>query len=227
MILRRKFKVERHPEYDNLGLAPTWMSDGQTDPLRGMGVAHDILEHGSKDECEWQGLGGAVHVRGLSGYFPSRIGNPDPVDNIGAEFYQLFGLWDGQPIPDPGRTYQLRDEDAEEMIQAIVNNGCRATVAEAAYQDDQYERRAKVWTDREQRRRMVGWMRRGYRAAKARWSAHDRWTLSEAFKAIESAVDTLLDTGGEYGEVFEGMDVEICFDIEACRAWAHVEYEDY
>src|SRR5215510_9381522 len=123
-MMTRKFKVENHPEYGTLGLAPQWMQGEQDDPLTGMGVAHDVLEHGPNDEVEWQGLGGSVHVRGKS-YYHQRIGNPNAAENIGSDFVGLFHLWEGQEIPDPGRTYAVREDYAEQLIQDAVREGCK------------------------------------------------------------------------------------------------------
>lgn len=196
-----------------IGLAPLWLGDHQSDPLRGMGVAHDILEHGPKDQVEWQGLGGAVYVRGLTGYFESRPFNPSPIENIAGEFYTLFGLWEGGEIPTPGRAIvrPLRGEDAEAMIQDIVTEGCRQTVAECAYSSDEESRlRAEGWTDPANFQRMVEWMRLGYRACRQRWRPVPAWRLRATFEAIESRIDRLLDRQGAAD--FEGGECIIRFD---------------
>lgn len=219
----RRFRIREHQDYGYIGLAPTWMSDGQSDPLMGMGVAHDILEHGSKDRVEWQGLGGAVFVRCLTGYFEERrIGNTSPVDNVGGEFWTLFQLWGGEPIPIPGRAIvrPLRDEDAEEMIQAIVEEGCKQVIQEAAYSLSEGDL-AALWTKDSQRAAMIEWMRLGYRACKARWRPVPAWRVAETFKTIESAVDTFLRNG----EVYEGGECLIRFDVYTSDVTIIVEEE--
>lgn len=204
---RRRFVAAMHEEFGNLGLAPTWMSDGQRDPLTGMGVAHDILEHGSRDVCEWQGLGGAVYVRAGTGYFASRRGNPDPADNLSAEFTNLYGLWDGGLIPDPGPT---RACDGDEVIDATLREAVKELGPDAT----------REWLTDENRRRMRGWMRRGYRAAARRWP--NAYMAMETFRAIEAAVDRLLD----HGDVVEGVPVDILFDAARARVEVQVVMEE-
>lgn len=215
--MRRRFKIAEHEEYGYVGLAPTWMAGEQSDPMMGMGVAHDILEHGSKDVCEWQGLGGSVYVRGVSGYFRSRIGNPDAAENIGSEWINLFNLWNGEAIPDPGRTRRV-DTEAEELIQACVREGCKLVHSEV--EDNE---RVVEWTSSEQRRRMVGWMRRGYRACVLRWKSYDCWTLAETFRAIESAVDTFCN---HEAKEYEGAEAIVSFYVDSARATVDVDYRE-
>lgn len=221
----RKLKIARHEEYDLIGLAPTWMAEHQSDPLTGMGVAHDILEHGNADRVEWQGLGGTVFVRGEM-YFSNRSrGNPNASENIGSEFVQLFRLWEGQDIPDPGRTRPLQDESAEELIQETVRYGCKSTREEAEYSHDDTEiRSAQHWTREEQQARMIGWMRKGYRAAVKRWRGYSQYDLMESFCAIEKAVDTFLS----HHEEHIGAEVTIRFDPKRATCNIQVLYdEDY
>lgn len=219
----RHFRIQEHPGYGEVGLSPLWMGDHQADPLTGMGAAHDILEHGAKDTVEWQGLGGTVYVRGLTGHFQRRIGNPSPIENIGAEFDSLFRLWEGEPIPTPGRAMRLlRDEDAEEMIQAVVLEGCRQVNAEAAYADREDIAKAIAWTDTAQRARMVEWMRLGYRACQSRWRTVDAYMLSETFRAIESHVDTFLK---HEGREYEGGVYVLSFEVETATCNGYIQEE--
>jgi len=59
---RYTFEVAEHEEYGSLGFKPSWYPKG--DPLGGMAVAHDILEHFPKDdgsaEGEYMALGASL-----------------------------------------------------------------------------------------------------------------------------------------------------------------------
>lgn len=219
--MRRRFRVAMNDDYGMLGFAPLWIKGEQADPLSGMGAAHDVLEHGSHDECEWQGLGGSVYVRGLTGYFGRTRGNPDPVENISSEFDNLFNLWQGQPIPDPGQTQPLRDERAEEMVQAVVRRGCLVVRAACAGLE---ARSARRWTNAEQQRRMIGWMRRGYRACAQRWRGRSGDELRQTFQAIEEVVDRFLR---REQDLIEGTDVTLVFDVRLCEARIESTRDDW
>ncbi len=216
----RRFKIAEHEEYGSIGLAPTWMSHDQADPLGGMGVAHDILEHGDNDTVEWQGLGGAVYIRGSQGWFGRSRGNPDPVENIASDFVNLFHLWQGEDIPDPGRTYPVEDD---EMIVESVQRGARLVREEMLGQDTKTIRLAHTWTRKEQQRRMIGWMRKGYRACARRWREIPPYDLSCLFSAIEEAVDRYLESEAKE---YEGAECEIRFNAQSITAHVETVYEE-
>lgn len=222
----RRFRIAEHPDYGGLGLAPTWMAGAQSDPLSGMGVAHDILEHGPNDAVEWQGLGGSLYVRGLTGYFsrPGGVGNPSAVQNISGEFHNLFQLWEGQPIPQPHKTRPL-PYDAESLLQAIIAEGKASTLAECSYSGEEAMRQAEQWLSPNQLAKMAGWMRMGYRACIDRWRPIDPYTLCETFIAIETAVDAFLKHGDDnFGEALGGMIAIVRFD--PMNAYATVEQRE-
>lgn len=222
--MERRLRVEMHPEFGTLGLTPLWMPGHQSDPLTGMGVAHDVLEHGKADVCEWQGLGGAVLVRASQGYFQRGRGNPDAAENIGSDFRELFYLWEGQDIPDPGRT---RPVDDDELIQECVNTGCTMLLSEFDSDSDTDQRRAALlWTRTAQRERMVGWMRRGYRAAQRRYKGRQLAEVEQTFRAIEQEVDRFLDGRTEH-EPFEGLEVVLHVNVRQCTARLEVEEDPY
>src|ERR1044072_3858805 len=93
LMRTREFVIAEHRDLGYTGLAPNWMPGHQADPLQGMGAAHDVLEHGSHDTVEWQGLGGSLWVR-PEWYYSRRIGNPDRAENIASEWENLFFLYD-------------------------------------------------------------------------------------------------------------------------------------
>lgn len=220
--MKRTFRIEKHEEYGIVGLAPRWMSADQRDPLTGMGAAHDILEHGANDRVEWQGLGGSIYVRGLTGYFSRSRGNNDPVENVASDFVQLFHLWERGGIPDPGTTRPLDDDDAEEMIQAIVQRGCAMVREEVKCGGGDADEAADFCSD-ENKRCMTGWLRKGYRAARARWRGVGQGMLCETFMAIEREVDSFL----QENECYEGQECVVSFNPRTARVSIELERDPY
>jgi hypothetical protein len=214
--MRRTFKLKRHDDYGTIGLAPTFTADGMQDPLVGMTTAHDILEHGRNDKTEWQGLGGSVYVRG-EGYFNRKGSRYSAAENLASDFIQCCHDYQGD-VADPGPTRALDDDEAEEIIQEAVNKGCALVRSELRDNDDELAR--KFATD-ENKRRMIGWMRKGYRAARRRWQGAGQGMLEETFCAIEEAVDRFLKH--EDCEAYEGATVIVQFDPR--RATVNVEME--
>lgn len=218
----RKFTIEKHDEYGYVGLAPSWMPGHQHDPLQGMGVAHDVLEHGPHDKVEWQGLGGSVLVRGVSGYFSRRAyGRNEPAENIASDFVELYRLWEGQSIPDPGRTRTLDDEYAEEIIRSAVRKGCELVRSELADHDEE-QTTIRDWTNDAQRACMIGWMRHGYRACVHRWR-DSVGMLCDTFVAIETEADRFLKHHKEY----EGATVVLTFNPRIASASFELEADPY
>lgn len=214
-MITRDFELAENDEYGFDGLRPLWMPGHQCDPLQGMGTAHDVLEHGRNDRVEWQGLGGSVYVRSVPGYFSMRgAGNPDPVENLAAEFESLFRLWDRSWLPDPGPCQRLRDEEAEHIIVEAVRVGCAQLVDEMQYSSDEDVAAARKWGEPEQRRRMAAWMRLGYRACRRRWRGYRDWMLRDAFAAVEEQADRALRSHAG----MHGLRLRLRLDIARCRA---------
>lgn len=223
--MKRTFEIKRHEEYGNVGLAPRWMSADQRDPLTGMGVAHDILEHGSDDRVEWQGLGGAIFVRGETGYF-SRDGrrNTDPVENIASDFTQLFHYWCGKELPSPGKTRPLAESWAEQMVCDVVDRGAGLVRSEYG-RDDYHAKNVRQFCSEANKEAMRGWLRRGYRAAAKRWKNVGSGMLYETFCEIEEAVDVFL----KHAEGYEGHECTIDFNPATATVLvsAELERDDY
>lgn len=66
---------------------------------------------------------------------------------------------------------------------------------------------------------MIGWMRKGYRAAQRTYKSIDTWRVTETFIAIEEAVDAFLKRDGAQ---FTGYNARVRYDLWAGDAtvWA-------
>lgn len=180
-----KFKIAKNDEYGFVGLQPTWLNRNQSDPVRGMGIAHDILEHTPKDVCEFQATGAIIWLRGNGGYFAQRVGISDPVENAASDFTLLANYWHYNMLPDPGRTTRVEADD--DTLRDIIQRGVKLLREEGWRAED-----TRVFCSEENRRRMLGWMRKGYRACAKRWRAFDPCHMSYVFQVIEKAADEFL-----------------------------------
>lgn len=169
------FECQEHKEYGSNG----WKLAGNpnADPLGGLAVAHDILEHepdgdmGVEDEL--RALGASIYVREYTRNMHS-LGS-----NAGSDLPDVLGhvFHENMPLRDPGPTRAIdRETEIDDAIQSLT--------AEAAYQDELRERLTP-----ELLRYIRGWFRIGYRAAQKRWRGV---RTRELFDEIEERADYLL-----------------------------------
>lgn len=93
------------------------------DPLQGMAVAHDVLEHfpDSTDSIadEFQALGASLWLRGETGY--DRRGGDFPAGNLAAEFLDIFIHRESEGYAFPERPrYTRLGEDTEAVLTEIA-----------------------------------------------------------------------------------------------------------
>jgi hypothetical protein len=199
-----KFVCEMHKEHGALG----WRQKSQPDfdPLGGMAVAHDILEHlpnGSEaPHDEFMALGAAVLIRGMQGYFM----NNTPADNLCSDFPDIFShiVYQDIGLCDAPVTNRLQDEWAETMISETVNKGRALMISEwnmspkfnneepgmSIHELDVYLHHVK------------GWMRIGFRKARKRYNGRVRdFEFTYLFKEIEKEADKALKNAEEQDEL--------------------------
>jgi hypothetical protein len=191
--MRFTFIAEEHEEF---GL-PGWRQKGQPgfDPLMGMAVAHDALEHfrdgDDSIEDELQALGAALYIRGNGGYWM----NATPGVHIGSDLPEIIGhhVFEDMPMPpEPPRTKRLEDW-AESEIDIAIQSATREWADRCDGEEQMQQARALL-------ARARGWFRIGYRRAQRRYKGTDCNQLSYLFKQIEEAADRKLkhaETGDE------------------------------
>lgn len=174
------FIVAKHEEYGTLGFRPSWYPAG--DPLSGMAVAHDILEHFPKDtgtaEEEYQALGAALFIRGDSGYFGHNRGNRSPEENTAAD---LPMIWSIQSYVKP--CLLSRDQDLMTRTRNVITHFKK----ELEYMEQADN------PDEEDLEHIARWIAKGYQRAKKRYGTtrneNIAWGL---FQPIEEQADTAL-----------------------------------
>lgn len=180
--MKHVFVCEEHKEFGGLG----WRLESQPDfdPLSGMAVAHDILEHfPNGDESpsdEFQALGASLLIRGEGGFFVFS----SPGENIGADLPEIMRhvVHKNMGLSSAPKTRPL-DEYVEEWIKEAV--GVLLEELKLWYDKEDAEHVKSMIPD------MVGWMRIGYRRAKARYKGK-LWQVRDAFRKIQEEADKAL-----------------------------------
>lgn len=212
-----EFVCEEHKEYGGLG----WrLSDKPGfDPLPGLTVAHDVLEHFPNGDDspadEFQALGAAYHIRGDTGYM-QRNGNVNPPSaHIASDFPDIFRhvIDEGMGLATPPKTRKLTEDHdhAERFVLDVLAN-----VRKEMRSDDYDESFAKEVV------RLLplagDWMRRGYRRACKRYSGC-QFEAMHVFDLISKKADEILKHASE------GDRITVKFDVRSACAWVEQVYE--
>lgn len=180
------------------GWKALWMDNA--DPAMPMQCTHDILEHAVDTEGwatgEMQAYGAILLVRGQSGYFAKQ--GREPYQFLASELaYILRRVKNGREvIYDPGHTVALKDRWVEDQIWRTVHHAFEEFERDyAADYPGPWPMQLFVL-----KRFLVGWMRKGYRAATNLYCKRyglDCHKLGALFEAIEDQFKRL--NTGEIG----------------------------
>lgn len=204
--LHMSFVLEEHREYGEKGWRPK--NQPTFDPLSGMTVAHDILEHfaDSSDSAddEFQALGAALFVRGLGGYWQHSWSSPGA--NVGSDLVSIMRhiVENETTFHEPPNTSRLgKDEDQVEgwIVEALVDalNELKAeTGGEPEFMREANALKTKV----------AGWLRVGFRRAVKRYAKFGKrggaLQATAMFREIEQKADHAL----KVGEIGDELQVE-------------------
>lgn len=208
------FVLKEHEEFGTMGFQQVgypWM-----DPVEGIGVAHDLLEHRKGDsgsmEEEMMAFGAIYYVRGETFFADT----PYPMaKHLASDFPNFHRNYVGGgrsgPLTNPGSTHRLDD-----WIEDSITNMTRW--AERLVQAEQCCRSG--WIDHPHVR---GWIRKGYRAAKQRYKHVQPYELPYLFKRIEEGVDKLLRR-----PLMEGFRIRVVVKLDRCPTHriTELDYED-
>jgi hypothetical protein len=194
------FVCEKHEDYGSLG----WRMGNQidADPLGGMAVAHDLLEHppggdmGPADELV--AFGHTIWLRGRGGYWDDRFHNT-AAENLSGEVIDIIlrhVVEEGVTLHAPPRTLPLDDRVsdgtwAEREVRETVRLAGQHLRTEGYDKEDQVKYRRHF-------DKLEGWMRIGYREAEERYSrVTSPYRLCCLYKRIEEEADKLLKHANE------------------------------
>lgn len=184
------FECAEHEDFGTLG----WRLKGNSnaDPLQGMAVAHDILEHAPNGdmgvEDELMALGASFYVRKYTTNMHS-LGA-----NVASDIPEVLrhAKYEGMGLRDPGRTAEcLHEADIYDMFDSLAK-------------ECQYDPDLKEMLTKETKRRIRGWMRKGVRMAERRLAKADTRTL---FDNIMRVADEKL----KYAERGDILQVKLTF----------------
>ena len=181
---RYRFTVREHPDYGGLGFARSRYPAGE--PLGGMAVAHDILEHCPNDpgtaEGEFLALGAALYIRGDSGYFQRKGNRNSTAQHLAADFPMIF------------RINSYFGPCLESGYDELAGR-CQAIVAEGVKNMKDEEMPESAIPTLQRQSHIAGWIARGYVNAQRRYRHVDGgayYLAYDLFMPIEEEADKLL-----------------------------------
>jgi hypothetical protein len=207
--MKHRFVCQKHEDYGTNG----WRLESQPgfDPLAGMAVAHDIIEHfpdGDESPAdEFQALGASLLIR--DGRF---YRNYTPGINVASDFPEIIRhvIYEHMPLPEAPSTRPLTE--GEEDIQEAMREGLKLMRSEF-HDEDQQEAATEL-------KKALGWLRTGYRRASKRFAGRleeVRW----CFQKIQAEADRLLEHANE-GDI-----LVIDVNLKAGRANCYIEEPSY
>ena len=219
--MRFEFEKAEHSDYGS----EVWRLVGHPnfDPLAGMAVAHDCLEHFPGDvgtiDQEFMALGASYVVRDGDCYYHHRGGRYRAPENVSADMPTLItGLLGGQwSLEAPPKTKPLSDSTEEDFVVEVFNETLKLFKSELP--DIQIDEKDKHLVTLFMTS-IVPWFRIGLRRAKKRYRDVPTFQLCHMFATIEKEADSLLKRAESYQRLhvnvsLKNRDVEIRLkDIE-------------
>jgi hypothetical protein len=206
------WREKRHPNFD---------------PLAGMAVAHDVLEHfrGGDDgpAGELQAHGAIMWIRGMNNQF---YGFNRPEQVIVTEFPEIFRHWyhEKMPLPEPPRRNLPSDHYEREFLLEAMHQGKRLLLSEFVEHgggDAQEQQRYREAID--QFIPMAkGWMIDGLQKAKRRYRNTDSYSVAMMFRRIEAEADNAL----KYAEEGDHLEVTVVGNRDTVKLKRR-DYNDY
>lgn len=199
------------------------------DPLGGMAVAHDVLEHLPNDDStsgEIMALGAMMYVRGHEYFHAKGSRDTRPSYHFSGELADLLlKVHSGEWVP----LSEVRHVRTHEDVQEEIDNGI--ALVRKYLREEKEEEGYKLDTKTENIVR--GLLAYGYRRAVRRYKNVSRWDLLEAFVNIEKRADDELKWAEE-GEGYE-LNVRLRWKtmvttdarVPDIRMWMNDEGEEY
>lgn len=188
-----KFLRRTHKEFGTDG----WLWDkapSTYEPISGMGVAHDILEHFANDhgtvKDELLALGAALFVRGDGGYWANRaFGNRNPGENLAPDIVRLGIDYNGiEEVRYPESFSKTLDDYVEEWIRKGIRSASDEVKSLNPELLNEFRPFFSISEDL---------IRKGYRKARRRYKGIHPEELSHMFCRIEEDADELLKLSEE------------------------------
>lgn len=192
--MRYVFEFAEHEEHGFNGWKPLWIPNA--DPLGGMAVPHDILEHGRNDDgtiaSEFVASGRCIRIRG-DGCYWSRYTHQihtEPATNIASDIPQLLdnSRYKDQEWPridDPRIRHTSIDEATEAIFLETIVRGIDNIRSD---DPEEFENIRDMYFSPLQEKALIGLLRYGYLDAIKRYP-EDPWETCHLFHRIEVAAN--------------------------------------
>lgn len=208
-----EFVCAEHQEFGGNG----WRLKSQPDfdPLPGMAVAHDCLEHFTDSAApadEFLALGASMWIRNEDYHARTGKAATDPGKHISADLPDILRhvIYEGYRLTPAPRT-RATDEELEHQIDIMFNEYRK----ELEYMDD-----TKMRLDADQKRSIRSYLRIGYRRAIKRY--RDRqYEAGQLFADIEKRADQYLKQAEGYGE-----ELHVTVDFQKLTASVEMVFEE-
>ena len=192
-MLNRQFKYEHDDERGLTGWIPVDMAGANA--MDNFGVAHDVMEHLPNDDvetsthAELMALGACILVRVENNWWVNNnLNRDDPSDILGYDIEEIcnYICAGSQILGDPGKSYKIRDEVVEELIDDIARTGINLFLKNVAkHEPNNYEKFKNLLNPDF----VIGWLRKGYRKAVKRYSNLCTFELGEIYTKISREVE--------------------------------------
>lgn len=230
--MRYLFKLEQNEEYG----FPGWRMKNQPefDPLGGMAVAHDILEHFNSaqvrhrqsTEQEMLALGAAVYIRQEEGTYANMTGTRlahDPSHHIGS---MPIEIWSNRGH----RAYTLPPPPKVRIPACIADARAEFHKQWRSEREDDIKHRdpddpdplkdIPPWDV------CAAWLAKGYRMAKQRYRGLDPYQLCYLFVQIEKMADRACDNLADYRDYAE-MELTVVPKRYMVKGRTRMSFEDH
>lgn len=193
-ILTRAFVCREWEVTGELGWKPEWIPN--FDPLAGMAVPHDVMEHfpdsGPEIHHELQAFGAMYFIRGEMDYWGQAGMNPDPFFHMTGGIVQVFEedmhnknggrgfVWPAPAAATSG------DPDLDESFYNLACRGIRDFVSEMDAVDG-WDFKSPVKAGQ-----VAPWIAIGYARAVERFKHTSQDELVHTFREVEKAADRYL-----------------------------------
>lgn len=198
--MRYEFTCAEHDEYGTKGWCPAWMRDA--DPLPGMGVAHDIMEHPAKDngtvEDEIRAFGAALRIRHEGGWWHMQgQRSADWHANVSYEIFEFLRKWADGNGDWLHWYYVKRSTRLDAESEAQIDTAWQALFKHLRDEidhpdDDDLRRKCHDGLSDQHAKRFRQLVREGYRMACKRFRS-DPCSLAHVFEQISQQADKALD----------------------------------
>jgi hypothetical protein len=174
------YDVIHNEEYGHLGLKIECIPNAEAHGV--LTAIHDLFEHfpGMSDtDGEAMALGAMLYCRGEGGFFDRSI--PDTISGDLANLFIQSCEW-GE-LTDPGRTMPIPDQVESWITSALVR-----AMRELRDEDHSFHSEWPHW--------VKGWLRKGYRKARARYTL-DSLTISHVFRQMMGDMEKVFNQAEE------------------------------